>query len=63
MNKHKATIHSDNQGYEVLLEICKLYEVLSDEDAEKHGQVRVIDEAGKDYLYPITAFLIYRQHS
>lgn len=56
MNKHKATIHIDNQGYEVPLAIRKLYEVLSDDDAEKHVQIRVIDESGEDYLYPATAF-------
>ncbi|WP_258039221.1 hypothetical protein [Nitrosomonas ureae] len=28
----------------------------SDEDAEKHGQIRVIDESGEDYLYPATTF-------
>ncbi|MEK6742824.1 MAG: hypothetical protein AABZ15_04410 [Nitrospirota bacterium] len=29
-----------------------VYEVLTDRDAEKHCQVRVIDESGEDYLYP-----------
>ncbi|WP_158441755.1 hypothetical protein [Nitrosomonas ureae] len=46
MNKHKTTTHIGNQGYAVSLEIRKLYEVLSDDDAEKHGQIRVIDESG-----------------
>ncbi|PTQ88633.1 hypothetical protein C8R28_100124 [Nitrosomonas ureae] len=46
----------DNRGYEVSLELRKLYEVLSDDDAEKHGKIRVIDESGEDYLYPATAF-------
>ena len=26
-------------------------------DALKHGQVRVIDESGEDYLYPKSLFL------
>ena len=34
----------------------KLYEIVADADAEKHGQIRVIDESGEDYLYPVTAF-------
>jgi hypothetical protein len=34
----------------------KLYEILADVDAEKHDQIRVIDESGEDYLYPATAF-------
>ena len=28
----------------------------TDADAEKHGQLSVIDESGEDYLYPVTAF-------
>lgn len=34
------------------LEIGKVYEVLPDPDAERHAQIRVIDESGEDYLYP-----------
>jgi len=34
----------------------KLYEIVVDVDAEKHGQIRVIDESGEDYLYPAAAF-------
>lgn len=56
MNKHEFAICVDNRGYEVSLEMRKLYEVLTDSDAEKHGQIRVIDESGEDYLYPATAF-------
>lgn len=56
MNKHKFAVCVDNRGYEVSLEMRKLYEVIADADAEKHGQIRVIDESGEDYLYPVTAF-------
>ncbi|MBI4685264.1 MAG: hypothetical protein HY755_08690 [Nitrospirae bacterium] len=42
----------DNLGYESSLEARKLYEVLIDREAEKHHQIRVIDESGEDYLYP-----------
>jgi hypothetical protein len=41
-----------NRGYEVSLEPRKVYEVLRDPDAAKHGQLRVVDESGEDYLYP-----------
>jgi len=34
------------------LEKRKIYVVLADEDAEKEGYFRVIDESGEDYLYP-----------
>ncbi|MBS0299105.1 MAG: hypothetical protein JSR32_04085 [Proteobacteria bacterium] len=56
MSKHQFAICIDNRGYEVSLEIRKLYEVLPDANAEKHAQIRVIDESGKDYLYPAAAF-------
>ena len=41
-----------NKGYEVSLERRKIYQVLPDAEAAKHGLVRVIDESGEDYLYP-----------
>lgn len=50
MKKH-FMICVDNRGYEASLEIMKVYEVLADREAEKHHQVRVIDESGEDYLY------------
>ena len=56
MNTHEFVVCVDNQGYEVSLEMRKLYEIVADADAEKHGQIRVIDESGEDYLYPVTAF-------
>lgn len=47
----------DNKGYEVSLERRKIYEALADEDAATHGQLRVIDESGDDYLFPSTFFV------
>jgi len=47
-----------NKGYEVSLERRKIYQVIPDRDAEKHGQLRVIDESGEDYLYPATFFAL-----
>ena len=46
-----------NESYEVSLERGKLYRVLQDADARSHGQLRVIDESGEDYLYPETYFI------
>ena len=45
-----------NEGYEVSLEKRKIYEVLPDLEAERHDQVRVVDESGEDYLYPESFF-------
>ncbi|KJV06341.1 hypothetical protein [Methylocucumis oryzae] len=56
MNKHEFAICINNRGYEVSLETRKLYEILADADAEKHQQIRVIDESGEDYLYPASLF-------
>lgn len=56
IKSHEFAVCLTNQGYEVSLEVRKLYEVLPDPDAEKHGQIRVVDESGEDYLYPASAF-------
>lgn len=45
-----------NVGYEASLDIRKVYEALSDKEAERHHQVRIIDESGEDYLYPAQYF-------
>ena len=39
------------------LEKRKIYQVLPDEEAEKEGYLRVIDESGEDYLYPQSYFV------
>ncbi|MGD0218799.1 MAG: hypothetical protein ABSC45_14995 [Desulfobaccales bacterium] len=41
-----------NDNYPASLEKRKLYVKLHDPVAEKKHYVRVIDESGKDYLYP-----------
>jgi hypothetical protein len=41
-----------NEGYEASLEKRKIYLCLADEESEKHGLLRVVDESGEDYLYP-----------
>lgn len=46
-----------NDGYDVSLERRKLYVSIADAVAEKHGQVRVVDESGEDYLYPQEFFV------
>ena len=46
-----------NEGYDVSLERRKLYVSIADSEAERHGQLRVIDESGEDYLYPREFFV------
>jgi hypothetical protein len=38
------------------LEVRKVYEMLPDSAATQEGYVRVIDESGEDYLYPMEYF-------
>ena len=53
-----------NTGYEASLEPRKIYEVLPDQEAEKHRQLRVIDESGEeDYQYPESFFAAIRAPS
>jgi hypothetical protein len=46
-----------NEKYQASLEARKIYQCIPDTKAEAHGQIRVIDESGEDYLYPIDIFL------
>jgi hypothetical protein len=46
-----------NRGYEASLERNKIYAVVPDEDAERDGDVRVIDESGEDYLFSANRFV------
>jgi hypothetical protein len=48
----------DNSDYPASLELHKIYRVLPDKDAEKDGDLRVIDESGEDYLYEGDRFLL-----
>jgi hypothetical protein len=45
-----------NDGYEVSLERRKIYAAVPDADAARHGQVRLIDESGDDYLFSAKYF-------
>ena len=48
----------DNFEYPVLLGLRKIYQVLPDEGAARHGDLRVIDESGEDYLDPTDYFVL-----
>jgi hypothetical protein len=45
-----------NQGYDDL-EVWKMYRILPDPQAAEVGCLRVIDESGEDYLYPVNRFV------
>jgi hypothetical protein len=46
-----------NDGYEASLERNKIYPVLPDTDAERDGDLRVVDESGEDYLFSADRFV------
>jgi hypothetical protein len=54
----KLVICLDNSGYEVSLERRKIYVAIADPQAQRLGQIRVIDESGEDYLYPEKNFVL-----
>ncbi len=52
----KFVVCLSNDGYPASLERRKIYRSLPDPAANRHGQLRVIDESGDDYLYPVEFF-------
>ena len=40
------------------LEVGKVYRILPDAKAGEVGCLRVIDESGEDYLYPVKRFMV-----
>ncbi len=55
MNK-SYVICINNEEYPASLEMRKIYEIVTDVEAEKKGFLRVIDESEEDYLYPRNVF-------
>lgn len=53
----RLVICVENIGYEVSLERRKIYVALSDVKSERLGLLRIVDESGKDYLYPADSFV------
>jgi hypothetical protein len=47
----------DNKGYEASLIPRKIYEIISDAQAEQDDFIRVTDESGEDYLYHVSHFV------
>ena len=56
MGTPRFAICINNSNYPAALELHKVYRVVSDVDAEKDGDLRIIDESGEDYLYPADYF-------
>ncbi|HET7468524.1 MAG TPA: hypothetical protein VFJ81_02575 [Gemmatimonadales bacterium] len=54
--RYALCIHAGEYAHVDLVQ-RKVYEVWPDQDAERHGQIRVVDESGEDYLFPAEYFL------
>ena len=48
----------ENAEYPASLELHKVYRLVADKEAERDGDLRVIDESGEDYLYPAKYFVV-----
>ncbi len=48
----------DNTDNEASLELGKLYEVIHDDEAVRHGYLRVVDESGEDYWHAAVMFYL-----
>jgi len=46
----------NNKGYEASLEVGKLHRLVPDDEAERRGYVRIVDESGEDYGYSADRF-------
>jgi len=55
---NRFAICIDNTEYQASLELHKTYRVLTDEDAQTDGDLRVVDESGEDYLFPANYFVL-----
>lgn len=56
--KRQFVVCIRNEGYAASLEVRKLYELVRDQQAAEHGQLRIVDESGEDYWYPADYFVL-----
>ena len=57
-SEHRIAICIDNADYELSIERRKVYCVVPDQEAEKDNYIRIIDETGEDYLFPVNRFVV-----
>jgi hypothetical protein len=55
--KKRYVLCVSNNKYPASLEVRKIYAYVPDPKAESHGEIRVVDESGEDYLYPSDLFI------
>lgn len=57
-SKQAFALCINNEGYEVSLEVGKLYRLIPDETTVQHGYLRIVDESGEDYAYSANRFYL-----
>ena len=55
--ENKYVVCINNKNYEASLEPRKIYEIIPNKKTEAEQLIRIIDESGEDYLYPIEYFV------
>ena len=55
--KSQFVVCVKNEGYAASLELRKIYEAVLDARDVEHRLIRVIDESGEGYLYPVDYFV------
>lgn len=53
----RLAICIDDGGYVDDLKVRTVYQALPDESAARSNYIRVVDETGEDYLYPVSLFV------
>ncbi len=56
--KPSLAVCLDNSAHPLSLEFHKIYRVLPDEDAERGGDLRIVDESCEGYLYAAKNFAL-----
>ena len=56
MSDHQFVVCVANADYAASLQLRKLYEVLPDKHAARHGHVRIIDESGEESMFAPVEF-------
>ncbi len=57
VRKRSFVVCVRNDGYEASLERNKIYPIVPDLDAERDGDLRIVDESGEDYLFSADRFV------
>jgi hypothetical protein len=57
-NEAEFVVCLKNEGYAASLEVHKIYRVTHDLEADRDGDLRIVNECGEDYLYPKDWFVL-----